>query len=65
MYIIAIQISLKSVSKSPTDNKPVLAQLMAWRRTGNKPLYEPMMTLFTDACMSCSVEMSQRLMKAL
>ena len=46
---IPIQISLKFVHKSPTDNKPVLVQVMAWRRTGDKPLPEPMMTQFTDA----------------
>ena len=46
---IPIQISLKFVPKSPTDNKPILVQVMAWRRTGDKPLPEPMMTQFTDA----------------
>ena len=46
---IQIQISLKLVPKSPIDNKPVLVQVMAWRRTGDKPLPEPMKTQFTDA----------------
>ena len=41
---IPIQISLKLVPKSPTDNKSALVQVMAWRRTGDKPLPEPMMT---------------------
>ena len=45
----SIQISLKLVPKSPIDNKPAFVQVMAWRRTGNKPLSEPMMTQFTDA----------------
>ena len=31
--IILIQIPLKYVSSSPIDNKPVLVQVMAWRRT--------------------------------
>ena len=38
---ILIQISLRYVSKSPTDNKTVLVQIMALYRTGNKPLSEP------------------------
>ena len=48
---IAIQISLKFVSMGPNDNKPALAQVMAWRRTGDKPLPEPMMIQFIDAYM--------------
>ena len=35
---IPIQISLKFVLRSPIDNKPPLVQVMAWRRTGDKPL---------------------------
>ena len=48
---ITIQISVKFVPRSPIDNKPVLVQVMAWRRTGHKPLPEPMLTQFTDAYM--------------
>ena len=48
---IHIQIPLKFVPKRPIDNKPALGQVKAWRRTGDKPLPEPMMTQFTDACM--------------
>ena len=40
---IPIQISLKHVPRSPIENKPALIQVMAWRRTGDKPLPEPMM----------------------
>ena len=36
---------------SPTDHKPALVQVMALRRTGNKPLPEPIMTQFSDAYM--------------
>ena len=50
-YRIAIQISVKYVPRGPIDNKPVLIQVMAWCRTGNKPLLEPMMTQFIDAYM--------------
>ena len=48
---IMIQISVKFVRRSPTDNKPALVKVMAWHRTGNKPLPEPMLTQFTDAYM--------------
>ena len=48
---IPIQISLRYVPRSPIDNKSALVQVMAWRRTGEKPLPEPMMTQFIDAYM--------------
>ena len=48
---ISIQISLKFVPRSPIDNKPALVEVMAWRRTGDKPLHEPMLAQFTDAYM--------------
>ena len=48
---VPIQISLKFVPKSPVDNKPVLAWVMAWHPTGDKPLPEPMLTSLTDAYM--------------
>ena len=43
---------------SPIDNKPELVQVMAWRRTGDKPLPETMLTQFTDAYMQHLGEMS-------
>ena len=46
---IPIQISLKFVSRSQIDNKLALVQVKAWRRTGDKPLSEPMLTQLTDA----------------
>ena len=48
---IPVQISLKFVPRSPINIKAALVQVMAWRRTGDKPLPEPMMTQFTDAYM--------------
>ena len=48
---IPVRISLKFVPRSLIDNKPALAQVMAWRRTGDKPLPEPMLTQSTDAYM--------------
>ena len=48
---ILIPISLKFVPKGPIDNKSALAQVMAWRRTGDKRLPEPMFDGFADAYM--------------
>ena len=48
---ISIKISLQFVPRSPIDNKPTLVQVMAWCRSGDKPLPEPLMTNFTDAYM--------------
>ena len=45
------QISLKLVLRSPIGSKPALVQVMAWRRTGDKPLPKSMITQFTDAYM--------------
>ena len=41
--IILAKISQKFVPKGPINNIPALVQIMAWRRPGAKPLYEPMM----------------------
>ena len=55
---ILIQFSLKFVPKCAIDNKSALVQVMAWRRTGDKPLPETMLTQFTDAYMRQKGEMS-------
>ena len=52
-------ISLKFIPKSPVDNKPTLVQVIAWCRTGDKPLPEPMMTNSTDAYMRHWGEMDE------
>ena len=49
--IILIQISLKCIPKGLIDNMSALVHLMAWHLTGDKPLPEAMMTLFTNAYM--------------
>ena len=50
---IWIQISLKYVPKGPINNSPALVQKMAWRRSGDKPLSEPMMVrLPTHICVT-------------
>ena len=50
---ISIKISLKFVSKGPINNIPALVKIMAWRRSGDKPLSEPMMvSLPTHICVT-------------
>ena len=49
--IIFIQFSLKVVPKDPIDNESALVQVMAWCRTGDKPLTELMLTQSNDAYM--------------
>ena len=53
-----VRISLKFVIKSPIYKKSALVLVMAWRRTGDTPLPEAMMTQFTDAYMRHLGEMS-------
>ena len=48
---ILFEISLKFISKGPIENNPALVQIMAWRRIGDKPLSESILTRFTDAYM--------------
>ena len=50
---ISIKISLKFVLKGPINKIPALVKIMAWRRSGNKPLSEPMMvSLLTHICVT-------------
>ena len=50
---ISIDISLKFVPKGRINNIPALAQIMTWRRLGDKPLSEPMMVgLLTHICVT-------------
>ena len=50
---ISIKISLKFVPKGLINNNPALVQIMAWRRSGDKPLSEPMMvSLLTHICVT-------------
>ena len=51
--IISIKNSLKFVTKGPINNIPALVQIMAWRRPGDKPLFEAMMiSLLTHICVT-------------
>ena len=45
---ILIRISLKFVLRGPIDNNWSLVQVMTWRKIGDKPLSEPILTQFTD-----------------
>ena len=48
-----IKISLKFVPKGPINYIPALVQIMAWRRSGDKPLSETMMArLLTHICVT-------------
>ena len=50
---IPFKISLKFLPKGPINNIPALVQIMAWRRSGDKPLSEPMMVrLTTHLCVA-------------
>ena len=50
---IPIKISLKFVPNGPINDIPAMVQIMAWRRPGDKPLYEPMMVrLPTHICVT-------------
>ena len=50
---ISINISLKFVPKGPINNNPALVQIKAWRRSGDKPLSEPMLvSLLTHICVT-------------
>ena len=57
LFLNFTQISLKFAPKGLID-KSMLVQVMAWRRTGDKPLSEPMLTQFIDAHMRQQGEMS-------
>ena len=47
------EISPKFVPKAPINNIPLLVQMMAWRRPGDKPSSEPMMvSLLTHMCVT-------------
>ena len=58
MKMYVLQFLWSFVPKRPINNIPELFQIMAWRRIGDKPLYEPMLTQFTDAYMRHQGEMS-------
>ena len=54
---ISFKVSLKFVPAGPINNILALIRIMVWRRSGDKPLSESMMTKFTDAFMRHSATM--------
>ena len=58
-FCISIWISLEFISNGPSNNMSALVWVMAWRRTGDKPLHESMLTQFTDAFMRHWGQMSR------
>ena len=48
---ISIKMSLHFAPKRPINTTSPLVQIMAWCRVGDKPLFESMLTRFTDAFM--------------
>ena len=52
-----IRISLKFVPDGPIKNNPALVQIMAWRRTLDKPLFEPNVVQYIDTYMHRSTSM--------
>ena len=55
---VFIKIWLKSIPEGSVKNKSALFQIMAWRRTGNMALSEPMLVYLTDAYMRQTACMS-------
>ena len=52
-FCILIKFLLKYVCKGPIENNLALVQIMAWRRSGDKPSSEPMMiSLLTHLCVT-------------
>ena len=49
--LISNEISLKYIPWGLIDDMSTLVHMMAWRRPGDKPLSEPMLTQFTNAYM--------------
>ena len=47
-FYILIRISRKFFAKVPINDTLALVEVIAWRRTGDKPLHELMLIQFTD-----------------
>ena len=62
--LISINISLKFIPNGPINNIPALDQIMAWRRPGDKSLFEPMMIIsLTHICVTRPQWVNPRLAK--
>ena len=49
VFEFQLQFNWSLFPKGPIDYKSALLQVVAWHRTGEKPLPESMLTQFTDA----------------
>ena len=53
IYKFRLNLSLKFAPKGSINNIPAQVQIMAWRRSGDKPLSEPMIvSLLTHICVT-------------
>ena len=53
MYEFHLRFDRIFFPKVPINNIPAMVQIMAWRRSGDKPLFEPMMfNLLTHICVT-------------
>ena len=51
IFDVRLKYQQKFIPKRPIDKKPAaLIQIMAWYRTDDKALFEPLVTLLTSAC---------------
>ena len=61
---ISIKISLKFVPRVPINNIPALVQIMAWGRSGDKPLSGPMIVrLPTHICVNLNPEIPEPMLE--
>ena len=58
MKIVSFWLKLHFVFNGPIENTPVLFQIVAWRRRGDKPLSALLMALVIEAYMRGSTSMS-------
>ena len=54
---ISIKTSMEVATKDPIDKIPSLVQILAWHRTRDKPLSEPLTAYVDDAYMCHSTSM--------
>ena len=58
MYEFRLRFHWNLFLKFRINNIPALVEIMAWRRTGDKPFSQPMRAKLDDVCMRDSASMS-------
>ena len=48
-FVFGFELHWSVFLEGPIGNMSALVQVMAWHRTGDKALHEPMLTQYTDA----------------